>query len=359
LCYVDNYEPNNEPQEAYSVENMPFSSGTLSICEEADEDWYAFNAFEGCNYTIETSYMVVDVDTEMWLYNSSELKRNISYNDDKFGSFNYSRIDWTAPSTGLFYVKVTSVVGLSKGNYTLLINGACSMLASSSSSSMLSSSSSSSVKSMGSTTSSALSSSSSSSSSVVSSLPTVTYILYSSNHPELWSDTYVRSENPTTNYGGSPSISLRNSDAIWYAFLRFNLSAIPPDSTVTSAVLSLYEDSGNSNDMSLTFYRCSNDSWNEGTAISIDPGSLTWNNKEYIMQTATNSLFLGDIGLTRMFHDYNITLLDLSQDINSDGMATIYITPNSADPKYRYWRSKEYSYFYSKRPYIVVSYKHL
>lgn len=62
-------------------------------------------------------------------------------------------------------------------------------------------------------------------------------------------DTYVYNLTPTTNYGAAPGLASGeivsgNSLNLWTSFLKFDLSAIPDNLTVTSATLHMYQVNG-------------------------------------------------------------------------------------------------------------------
>jgi hypothetical protein len=88
-------------------------------------------------------------------------------------------------------------------------------------------------------------------------------------------DTYVQSDQTTTNYGAQNEIQISNSGPARRALLRFDLSSIPAGAYVQSAQLGLYANNSNgSASDSLIVYRVTR-AWTEGTGAS--GSGATWN----------------------------------------------------------------------------------
>ncbi len=68
-------------------------------------DWLYFSAESGKEYILE-SWVYSSADTKLYLYNSS--LSQLEYNDDKGDGSYGSKITWTAPSTGTYYIKSNS-----------------------------------------------------------------------------------------------------------------------------------------------------------------------------------------------------------------------------------------------------------
>jgi len=95
------------------------SSQSHTLHATGDEDWFRFQSSAGAVYTVTTSNLlsVVDplggiarTDTIMFLYDSdstSELARN----DDFLPNNLASRIVWSAPHSGQFYIRVMDLYG--------------------------------------------------------------------------------------------------------------------------------------------------------------------------------------------------------------------------------------------------------
>lgn len=88
----------------------------------------------------------------------------------------------------------------------------------------------------------------------------------------LMADTYVDCRNnPTVNYGGEATFSVRRAGYNSYGLLKFALPVLPADKGVKSAVLKLY----NRNDpvhsgVEISVSRLSTDTWEEGTIVGSD-----------------------------------------------------------------------------------------
>lgn len=79
-------------------------SQTHNFSSQADEDWVKFTAPAGITYTLSTSGLGLSADTYIYLYgtNGSTL---LASNDDYGGSL-ASRILWSAPADGTYYLLV-------------------------------------------------------------------------------------------------------------------------------------------------------------------------------------------------------------------------------------------------------------
>jgi hypothetical protein len=69
-----------------------------------DQDWLKFTAQAGKAYTIQTSNLSSNADTYLYFYGTDGTTL-LASNDD-YGGTLASRIDWTAPTAGTFYVMV-------------------------------------------------------------------------------------------------------------------------------------------------------------------------------------------------------------------------------------------------------------
>ncbi len=107
FCQVsaDSYEPDNFYTHAV---NAPVD-GTLlwhSFHIMADKDWLKFAAEAGQTYIMETSNLAGDVDTVLQLYAPDGVSL-IGENDDISPQDQASRLVWTAPANGWYFVRVT------------------------------------------------------------------------------------------------------------------------------------------------------------------------------------------------------------------------------------------------------------
>jgi uncharacterized repeat protein (TIGR01451 family) len=106
LCTpVDDYEPDS----LYTAAAKISTDGdvyTRAFNTVADKDWVKFNAQAGQAYTITTSHLDVDVDTVLQLYDVDG-ETLLYENDDYMAGSEASRIIWTAPKDGIYFVRVT------------------------------------------------------------------------------------------------------------------------------------------------------------------------------------------------------------------------------------------------------------
>jgi uncharacterized repeat protein (TIGR01451 family) len=107
ICSVgpDVHEPDNlYPQAVEILANGPPQTHTFHVV--ADKDWASFYALAGHVYTVTTSQLGLDVDTVLELYDTDGVTL-LDKNDDYLSGSNGSRIVWTAPAEGRYYVRVT------------------------------------------------------------------------------------------------------------------------------------------------------------------------------------------------------------------------------------------------------------
>jgi hypothetical protein len=98
-------------------------------------------------------------------------------------------------------------------------------------------------------------------------------------------DAFIRASSPTSNFGDLPDIDVRSDDgANRRGFVRFDLSSIPPGSSVTNATLYIYE-SDSKQDQVTYIYKVTS-AWDENsvTWISpwINPGGDFDNSRAYV-----------------------------------------------------------------------------
>ena len=102
----DEYEPDNSAAEAglISLDSTP-QQHTLDPV--LDEDWMAFTVTSGTVVTATTFDLVSDTDTVLRLFDTDGLTL-LAYNDDDPGLPEpvASRIIWTAPATGTYFIMV-------------------------------------------------------------------------------------------------------------------------------------------------------------------------------------------------------------------------------------------------------------
>lgn len=98
--------------DAYEEDDIYLQAKSISVGTsqnhnfvDDDSDWLAFSAVAGYTYTIETSNLGFNEDTELTLYSDSLYFQ--TYNDDTYGSY-ASKIIWTASSSGNYFINVGS-----------------------------------------------------------------------------------------------------------------------------------------------------------------------------------------------------------------------------------------------------------
>ncbi len=104
--YVDQYEPNNSFQEAYST-----SAGLVlplnTLWPAGDIDFFRFHAKGGSAYEVLTRDLDAGIDTFLRVYDSNG--REIASNDDGSPLSRASLVTFSAPSSGFYYASVTNL----------------------------------------------------------------------------------------------------------------------------------------------------------------------------------------------------------------------------------------------------------
>jgi len=122
----DPYEPDNTCGEANWIPTDG-SIQTHRFCTAGDHDWVKFNAQTGCEYTIETLNLGSESDTVITLYDQN--CSTLIDEDDDGGSGLASRIVWTAPSSGIYFVRIRHYSSSRSGpntNYDIRVIEDCS-----------------------------------------------------------------------------------------------------------------------------------------------------------------------------------------------------------------------------------------
>lgn len=122
--FGDAYEPNNHPQPDEKFKLTPTVEQRHNSHRLGDDDWLQFSAVAGRTYIIETLKLAKGADTGLWLYdtdgftvlqwnNDVGYSANLSYEEflaeiqaGRASTWLASRIVWTAPSDGLYFVQV-------------------------------------------------------------------------------------------------------------------------------------------------------------------------------------------------------------------------------------------------------------
>ena len=123
VCGADDYEPDNDAATATPT-LVGGEPQRHSFCPATDDaDWVAFQAQAGQTVVIETLDLEPYSDTVLRLYDRDG-QTVLDYDDDS-GVGWASRIGWTSPVSGTFYVQVSEYFGRAGPNtgYTLRIEG--------------------------------------------------------------------------------------------------------------------------------------------------------------------------------------------------------------------------------------------
>ncbi|MCL4830781.1 MAG: serine protease, partial [Caldilineaceae bacterium] len=111
----DSYEPDNSAGAAKSI-GTDGSRQTHNFHAAGDNDWVKFTATSGRQYTIETSNLGSGSDTYIYLYDTNGSSQ-LAANDDG-GSGLASRIVWSAPGNGTYYVRIRHYNSNASGSTT-------------------------------------------------------------------------------------------------------------------------------------------------------------------------------------------------------------------------------------------------
>lgn len=101
-----------EPDDTYTQANPITTDGTPqthNFHDAYDFDWVYFSAVSGVQYTLETSNLGSNCDTVMSLYDTDGITL-LAYDDDG-GVGLASRIVWTAPASGTYYIMIYNYGG--------------------------------------------------------------------------------------------------------------------------------------------------------------------------------------------------------------------------------------------------------
>jgi Tol biopolymer transport system component len=138
---ADGFEPDNTFAEA-RLRPSDGSREEHTIFPSLDQDWFKFVAISGHEYDLQTgpgaALPSLNFDTGLWIFDTDGTSQ-LAYNDDA-GPANYSRLAWTAPADGTYYVRVArysltagegtyglrikDVTGLSTGTISGTVRGA-------------------------------------------------------------------------------------------------------------------------------------------------------------------------------------------------------------------------------------------
>lgn len=105
---ADSYEPDESFARASSIAtDGTYQTHTFHVT--GDVDYVSFSAQEGVEYTIETGDLEGECDTEIHLYDEDGIE--LDYDDDGADESVASRLVWTAPSGGTYYVLIEEYQG--------------------------------------------------------------------------------------------------------------------------------------------------------------------------------------------------------------------------------------------------------
>lgn len=118
-CDNDAYEDDNSRSIAPLIGIG--ESQARNLCD-GTIDTVAFNAVSGTTYTISTSGLGINIDTEIELYDAVDAFFDIAWSDNRNGGTLESEISWTASADGTYYVIITGKGGRGTGTeYTITV----------------------------------------------------------------------------------------------------------------------------------------------------------------------------------------------------------------------------------------------
>ena len=114
-CGPDTFEADNDSANAKAI--TPGGPEQIhDICPAADQDWVKFTATAGQLFVIETYELGTDADTKICLF-STDGTTQLACDDDSGGGL-ASRLRWTAPGDGTYYLRVKHTVSSISGPTT-------------------------------------------------------------------------------------------------------------------------------------------------------------------------------------------------------------------------------------------------
>ena len=110
LCPNDNQEPNDDYDSAkyLSVGDTPLRQ---VLDSQQDEDWYTFEALENFKYTVTAEGVTTSTRTIVEIYDQDGQK----FLARSGGSQTASRVDWQAPTGGIYFVRIARTSNSSFG----------------------------------------------------------------------------------------------------------------------------------------------------------------------------------------------------------------------------------------------------
>ncbi len=109
-CTADAYEPDGDPTTAKAI-TVGAAPQAHSFCAAGDAaDWLKFAAAQGQGYRIETSALEPNSDTVLSLYDQDSISLLLA-DDDGGAEPRASRLEWSAPASGTYYLRVHNAGG--------------------------------------------------------------------------------------------------------------------------------------------------------------------------------------------------------------------------------------------------------
>jgi hypothetical protein len=108
---IDEYEPDGIRARASRIEVGETQRHNRHV--SGDEDWISFEAQAGTTYVLRTANLGERADTAIYLYDAQG--NELAFDDDSGEELWASRLRWTAPEGGVYYVKVIDWVQASTG----------------------------------------------------------------------------------------------------------------------------------------------------------------------------------------------------------------------------------------------------
>jgi len=123
LCSGDAFTSDDDYYGAVPLSvNSPPVNRLFDVIE--DEDWFSFKGIASADYTFQTDNLADGVDTIIEIYDIDGLTQ-LSF-DDNSGEGFASKIEWTAPATGIYYLRLSQKSGSSYGcdaSYQVSVEG--------------------------------------------------------------------------------------------------------------------------------------------------------------------------------------------------------------------------------------------
>jgi hypothetical protein len=108
LCSSNALEPNDDYYAStYISPSQTIQDISFDVME--DEDWFRVDTIKGTSYVLETLNLAQGVDTNIELYDQDGM--TILASDDNRGGGLASKLQWIAPTTGVYFYRVSQSPG--------------------------------------------------------------------------------------------------------------------------------------------------------------------------------------------------------------------------------------------------------